>query len=197
MNVKLFVYSVLAWVLCIIHVLCQDRQSRTVLEKHSKRAQSNKDVVRDMGTHAHTNTVIGFCPKASFQPTFTKTVVYPVNDAPDNFQTGHVSVLILSNLHVWFPDIRHAGRRLKLIGFLCVVYEVLRDDFRLAPSDVVVAVGEPAVLECMPPRGHPEPTVFWKRNNVRVSTKEERISVSMQSDKETHGWEIMMRYREN
>uniref|UniRef100_A0A669BSB2 Roundabout homolog 2 n=1 Tax=Oreochromis niloticus TaxID=8128 RepID=A0A669BSB2_ORENI len=54
---------------------------------------------------------------------------------------------------------------------------VLRDDFRQAPSDVVVAAGEPAVLECVPPRGHPEPTVSWKRNNVRVSTKDERITM--------------------
>ncbi|XP_042270840.1 roundabout homolog 2 isoform X1 [Thunnus albacares] len=54
---------------------------------------------------------------------------------------------------------------------------ILRDDFRQAPSDVVVAAGEPAVLECVPPRGHPEPTVSWKRNNVRVSTKDDRISV--------------------
>ncbi|TMS07263.1 Roundabout-like protein 2, partial [Larimichthys crocea] len=54
---------------------------------------------------------------------------------------------------------------------------ILRDDFRQAPSDVVVAAGEPAVLECVPPRGHPEPTVSWKRNNVRVSTKDERITM--------------------
>ncbi|XP_034556843.1 roundabout homolog 2 isoform X2 [Notolabrus celidotus] len=53
----------------------------------------------------------------------------------------------------------------------------LRDDFRQAPSDVVVAGGEPAVLECVPPRGHPEPTVSWKRNNVRVSAKDDRISM--------------------
>ncbi|KAM4743417.1 roundabout homolog 2 isoform 2-T2 [Anableps anableps] len=54
---------------------------------------------------------------------------------------------------------------------------VLRDDFRQAPSDVVVAAGEPAVLECVPPRGHPEPSVFWKRNNARVSSKDDRISM--------------------
>nr|XP_057935820.1 roundabout homolog 2 isoform X2 [Doryrhamphus excisus] len=54
---------------------------------------------------------------------------------------------------------------------------ILRDDFRQAPSDVVVAAGEPAVLECVPPRGHPEPLVSWKRNNVRVNTKDQRISV--------------------
>uniref|UniRef100_K7FYA6 Roundabout guidance receptor 3 n=1 Tax=Pelodiscus sinensis TaxID=13735 RepID=K7FYA6_PELSI len=46
---------------------------------------------------------------------------------------------------------------------------VLRDDFRQAPSDVV--------LECVPPRGHPEPTISWKKNSVRISDKDERITV--------------------
>ncbi|XP_036392033.1 roundabout homolog 3 isoform X2 [Megalops cyprinoides] len=54
---------------------------------------------------------------------------------------------------------------------------ILRDDFRQAPSDVLVAVGEPAVMECIPPRGHPEPTISWKRNNVRVNDKDERITI--------------------
>ncbi|KAG7479583.1 roundabout-like 2-like isoform X1 [Solea senegalensis] len=53
----------------------------------------------------------------------------------------------------------------------------LRDDFRQAPSDVVVAAGEPAVLDCVPPRGHPEPSVYWKRNNVRVSSRDERMTM--------------------
>ncbi|XP_016123947.1 roundabout homolog 2 [Sinocyclocheilus grahami] len=54
---------------------------------------------------------------------------------------------------------------------------ILRDDFRQPPNDVVVAAGEPAVLECVPPRGHPEPTVSWKRNNARVNDKDGRISM--------------------
>ncbi|XP_072094472.1 roundabout homolog 3 isoform X5 [Mobula birostris] len=54
---------------------------------------------------------------------------------------------------------------------------ILRDDFRQAPSDVVVAAGEPAVMECLPPRGHPEPTISWKKNNVRINDKEERITI--------------------
>uniref|UniRef100_A0AAY4B2F0 Roundabout, axon guidance receptor, homolog 3 (Drosophila) n=1 Tax=Denticeps clupeoides TaxID=299321 RepID=A0AAY4B2F0_9TELE len=54
---------------------------------------------------------------------------------------------------------------------------ILRDDFRLTPNDVVVAAGEPAVMECIPPRGHPEPTISWKRNNVRVNDKDERITI--------------------
>uniref|UniRef100_A0A7N5ZTB5 Roundabout, axon guidance receptor, homolog 3 (Drosophila) n=1 Tax=Anabas testudineus TaxID=64144 RepID=A0A7N5ZTB5_ANATE len=54
---------------------------------------------------------------------------------------------------------------------------ILRDDFRQTPSDVVVAAGEPAVMECIPPRGHPEPTISWKRNNIRVNDRDERITI--------------------
>eukprot|EP00064_Thunnus_orientalis_P001311 superscaffoldBa00000089_g1314 len=62
-----------------------------------------------------------------------------------------------------------------MISEWCVT--VLRDDFRQTPSDVVVAAGEPAVMECIPPRGHPEPTISWKRNNIRVNDRDERITI--------------------
>lgn len=55
---------------------------------------------------------------------------------------------------------------------------VLRDDFRQNPSDVMVAVGEPAVMECQPPRGHPEPTISWRKDGTPINDKDERITVS-------------------
>lgn len=55
---------------------------------------------------------------------------------------------------------------------------VLRDDFRQNPQDVVVAVGESASLECQPPRGHPEPSTFWRKDTARLDLKDDRLSVS-------------------
>lgn len=60
---------------------------------------------------------------------------------------------------------------------LCVL--VLRDDFRQNPVDVMVAVGEPAVLECQPPRGHPEPTISWRRDGANLDDRDERITVRL------------------
>ncbi|CAL8362757.1 unnamed protein product [Lota lota] len=54
---------------------------------------------------------------------------------------------------------------------------LLRDDFRQNPQDLVVVVGEPASLDCQPPRGHPEPTVYWKKDTGRLDPKDDRITV--------------------
>ncbi|KAF4523648.1 hypothetical protein B566_EDAN013242 [Ephemera danica] len=52
------------------------------------------------------------------------------------------------------------------------VISVLREDFRLVPSTQRVALGENALLECQPPRGHPEPVVSpggrWESGHSRL-----------------------------
>ncbi|CAG4945155.1 unnamed protein product [Colias eurytheme] len=41
---------------------------------------------------------------------------------------------------------------------------VLRDEFRAEPRDVQVAAGDPALLECIPPRGVPDASVHWLKD---------------------------------
>ncbi|XP_050311425.1 roundabout homolog 2-like [Anthonomus grandis grandis] len=41
---------------------------------------------------------------------------------------------------------------------------VLRDEFRLEPQSGRVAAGEDIIMECSPPRGTPEPQVFWRKD---------------------------------
>ena len=37
--------------------------------------------------------------------------------------------------------------------------------------------GEPVVLECQPPRGHPEPTVSWSKDAEEVNVDGDRVKV--------------------
>ncbi|XP_036381741.1 roundabout homolog 1 isoform X2 [Megalops cyprinoides] len=53
----------------------------------------------------------------------------------------------------------------------------LRDEFRVQPSDVEVAVGEVAVMNCTPPTGHPEPNVTWKKDGVPINCTDEHYTV--------------------
>lgn len=52
----------------------------------------------------------------------------------------------------------------------------LRHDFRLLPTSQLVSAGETTLLQCGPPRGRPEPTVFWKKDGRRVDpTADKRV----------------------
>ncbi|XP_049633958.1 roundabout homolog 3 [Suncus etruscus] len=101
--------------------------------------------------------------------------------------------LLLPSGALFFPRIVHGRRARPDEGvYTCVARNylgaaasrnaslevaVLRDDFRQTPGNLVVAVGEPAVLECVPPRGHPEPSVSWKKDRARLKEEEGRITI--------------------
>ncbi|CAN8014272.1 unnamed protein product, partial [Ixodes persulcatus] len=52
---------------------------------------------------------------------------------------------------------------------------VLREEFRAMPKSSRVAAGESATLECVAPRGHPEPSVTWFKDGAQVATGTGRI----------------------
>uniref|UniRef100_A0A8C5MIG8 Roundabout homolog 1 n=1 Tax=Leptobrachium leishanense TaxID=445787 RepID=A0A8C5MIG8_9ANUR len=54
----------------------------------------------------------------------------------------------------------------------------LKDDFRLHPSKDTVSVGNPLLIECLPPRGHPEPTVTWKKDGVTIEPDNGHVTVT-------------------
>uniref|UniRef100_A0A8C4N5G4 Ig-like domain-containing protein n=1 Tax=Eptatretus burgeri TaxID=7764 RepID=A0A8C4N5G4_EPTBU len=53
---------------------------------------------------------------------------------------------------------------------------VLREEFRQNPADAVVVLGEPVVMECNPPRGHPEPSLSWNKDGAPLTVDGDLIS---------------------
>ena len=56
---------------------------------------------------------------------------------------------------------------------------VLKDEFRVEPKNKKVVQGETIMLECSPPRGHPEPIVYWKKNGVNLDLESNKRFVFM------------------
>ncbi|NXE58195.1 ROBO4 protein, partial [Casuarius casuarius] len=54
----------------------------------------------------------------------------------------------------------------------------LRDNFRLQPGDLVATVGQALELPCVPPWGHPEPRVAWRKDGVPLDVASGRYEVS-------------------
>ncbi|KPP73514.1 hypothetical protein Z043_107396 [Scleropages formosus] len=98
---------------------------------------------------------------------------------------GMVYMCIMYSVHVYFGAFTFSCSSFVSLHLLTSfslfllspAISVLRDDFRQNPTDVVVGAGEPAILECQPPRGHPEPTIYWKKDKVRIDDRDERITI--------------------
>ena len=55
---------------------------------------------------------------------------------------------------------------------------VLQKEFGVQPSDVEVAEGDVAVLNCVPPKGRPEPNVTWMRDGLLINSSDDHFTVS-------------------
>ncbi|KAF7491011.1 Roundabout -like protein 1 [Sarcoptes scabiei] len=54
----------------------------------------------------------------------------------------------------------------------------IRDEFRVLPKNVLVAVGDVAILECSPPRGYPEPRIQWRKDDELIVSMNGRYQLS-------------------
>ncbi|XP_068274213.1 roundabout homolog 4 isoform X2 [Nyctibius grandis] len=54
----------------------------------------------------------------------------------------------------------------------------LRDNFRLQPGDLVATAGQALELDCVPPSGHPEPSITWKKDGVTLDLTGDRYLVT-------------------
>ncbi|KAM4015872.1 roundabout homolog 4 isoform 2-T2 [Anomaloglossus baeobatrachus] len=52
----------------------------------------------------------------------------------------------------------------------------LKDEFRQEPLDKVVIAGRPLVMNCSSPKGHPEPTVTWRKNGALLDRNNSRYT---------------------
>ncbi|NXF84911.1 ROBO4 protein, partial [Eubucco bourcierii] len=54
----------------------------------------------------------------------------------------------------------------------------LRDNFRLQPGDLVATTGQVLELDCVPPLGHPEPRISWKKDGMALDLAGDRYVVT-------------------
>ena len=61
--------------------------------------------------------------------------------------------------------------------FLILTTLDLKEEFKLVPKNMISVSGDTVILECIPPRGYPEPTVLWKKDGNIINLINDRIKL--------------------
>ncbi|KAL1497250.1 hypothetical protein ABEB36_008242 [Hypothenemus hampei] len=69
-----------------------------------------------------------------------------------------------SSSNIFFPIRSTKPHHYLKMYFLYSYIALLRDEFRLEPQSGRVTAGDDIIMECLPPRGTPEPQVFWRKD---------------------------------
>ncbi|XP_069737928.1 roundabout homolog 4 isoform X2 [Phaenicophaeus curvirostris] len=81
---------------------------------------------------------------------------------------AHSWVMALA-LGLCLTTLRHGGCHPPGAGTAPQSAAALRDNFRLQPGDLVATAGQALELDCVPPLGHPEPHITWKKDGVTLT----------------------------
>ncbi|KAG7516165.1 roundabout-like 4 isoform X1 [Solea senegalensis] len=140
------------------------------------------DVVVKVGNPATLSCRVDGSPKP--------TIEWRHNGQPLETVNGdeHWQAMVLSEGSLFFLSVEGGGRGQSHEGvYTCVASNsagkatsrnaslyiaVLKEEFVVEPTDVEVAVGEVAVLNCEPPSGHPEPNVMWKKDGRPINSSD-------------------------
>ncbi|XP_061608199.1 roundabout homolog 1 isoform X3 [Phyllopteryx taeniolatus] len=98
---------------------------------------------------------------------------------------GQLQPMVLSDDRLFFLSVSGSGRGQSHEGiYTCVARNsagtaishnaslhiaALQEAFTVEPSDVEVAEGEVAVLNCAPPLGYPEPNIMWRKDGLPIN----------------------------
>ena len=52
---------------------------------------------------------------------------------------------------------------------------MLKDEFRIMPMNTQIAQGKTAILQCSPPKGRPEPIVYWLHDGKPIDLNQRSI----------------------
>ncbi|KAG8568224.1 hypothetical protein GDO81_013928 [Engystomops pustulosus] len=117
------------------------------------------------------------------------TIEWYRNGEAVNFSKGHSSLIPGGSLFFLHISGRsdegvytclarnHLGTAVSRNASLTIA--VLKEEFRQEPLDKVVIAGRPLVIDCSPPKGHPEPLVTWRKNGVLLDRNNSRYTFAV------------------